>query len=197
MNDLIKAAQEQSRQQHLDENWRQVILVRRDLNMSPGKLAAQVAHGSMAFITNYISYNSYDTRWKLAPSFEEEKMSVPMPWYLDLFRAQSFKTEETENRGYHILSSAPLIDEGLMQGWFEGSFTKIVLGVDNLKELESILFHALQLGFKENVDFFYIRDNCLTELEPEGADGTTLTVVGFRPMPKATIDKVTGGLHLL
>ena len=34
--------------------YRQLIIARKDLNMGPGKLAAQVSHGSMAFLTNYI-----------------------------------------------------------------------------------------------------------------------------------------------
>lgn len=33
---------------------RQVIIARKDLNMSAGKLAAQVSHASMAFLTNQI-----------------------------------------------------------------------------------------------------------------------------------------------
>lgn len=33
---------------------RQVIIARKDLNMSDGKLSAQVSHASMAFLTNQI-----------------------------------------------------------------------------------------------------------------------------------------------
>jgi PTH2 family peptidyl-tRNA hydrolase len=45
---------------------------------------------------------------------------------------------------------------------------------------------AEELGLKENQDFFLIKDNCLTELEPEEVDdngvGRTLTCIGFRPL---------------
>ena len=36
---------------------RQLIIARKDLNMSPGKLAAQVAHASWAFLSNQIRGN--------------------------------------------------------------------------------------------------------------------------------------------
>jgi len=37
---------------------KQLIIARKDLNMSPGKLAAQVSHASMAFLSNAIRTNS-------------------------------------------------------------------------------------------------------------------------------------------
>ena len=44
--------------------YKQIIIARKDLNMSPGKLAAQVSHGSMAFLTSMIrnkaTYNEAD-----------------------------------------------------------------------------------------------------------------------------------------
>lgn len=41
--------------------YKQIIIARRDLNMSPGKLAAQVSHGSMAFLT-WMIRNNY-SKW--------------------------------------------------------------------------------------------------------------------------------------
>lgn len=38
--------------------YKQIIIARKDLNMSPGKLSAQVSHGSMAFISNFIRDNA-------------------------------------------------------------------------------------------------------------------------------------------
>lgn len=37
--------------------YKQVIITRKDLDMSPGKLAAQVSHASMAFLTSMIRRN--------------------------------------------------------------------------------------------------------------------------------------------
>ena len=34
--------------------YKQIIIVRKDLDMSPGKLAAQVSHGSMAFLSTIV-----------------------------------------------------------------------------------------------------------------------------------------------
>jgi len=36
---------------------KQLIIARKDLQMSPGKLAAQVSHASMAFLTNNLRAN--------------------------------------------------------------------------------------------------------------------------------------------
>ena len=43
---------------------RQIIVVRKDLNMDPGKLAAQVAHASLATITNRLTPVS-DSKFEL------------------------------------------------------------------------------------------------------------------------------------
>lgn len=54
---------------------------------------------------------------------------------------------------------------------------------------------ASELGLAENKDFFLIRDNCLTELDPEEIDescvGRTLTCIGFRPLPDDIASKIS------
>lgn len=54
-------ALEKENQKHLP---RQIIVVRKDLNMDPGKLAAQVAHASLATITNRLTPVS-DSKFEL------------------------------------------------------------------------------------------------------------------------------------
>ena len=41
---------------------RQLIIARKDLQMSPGKLAAQVSHASMAFLSNMIRNGEIEKR---------------------------------------------------------------------------------------------------------------------------------------
>lgn len=42
----------------MDNEFKQYIIVRKDLNMSPQKMSAMVAHGAMAFLTSDIRSNA-------------------------------------------------------------------------------------------------------------------------------------------
>lgn len=59
---------------------------------------------------------------------------------------------------------------------------------------------AEEMNMIEGKDFFLIKDNCMTELEPEeiGEDGIgrTLTCIGFKPMDSEIIDKIGKKYHL-
>lgn len=126
----------------------QLIIARKDLHMSPGKLAAQVSHASMAFLTNKI---------------------------------EGF---QINNKIYCYIQ----IDNDTWNNWIKGSFTKIVCEAKNKYQLLKVIEIASSLGLKKNIDYYLIRDNCLTELTPEEFDengvGRTLTCIGFRPLPK-------------
>ena len=116
--------------------------------MTHGKMAAQVSHASMAFLSHFIRDN------------------VDSSGHID---------------GY--------IDEDILHEWIEGVFTKCVLKAKNRSQLLKAKTMAEEMGMVEGKDFFLIKDNCLTELEPE-EDGRTLTCIGFKPMDSETIDKI-------
>ena len=136
---------------------RQLIIARKDLNMSPGKLAAQVSHASMAFLSHMIREGGLQKR-------------------------VSLDTGEMER--YEIVIT---MDPAVYDDWFCGIFTKTICEAKNRNQLMKAVSLAEEMGLVENQDFFLIKDNCLTELVPEeiGEDGVgrTLTCIGFRPLP--------------
>lgn len=139
--------------------YKQIIIARKDLNMSPGKLAAQVSHGSMAFLTWMVRNNNF-------------QMSCPTDYVTNF-----------------------IIKKDLYEQWINGEFTKCVLQAKNKNQLLKAKTMAEELGMKEGEDFWLIRDNCHTELEPE-EDGRTLTCIGFKPMDTEIIDKIGKKYHL-
>ena len=134
--------------------YKQIIIARKDLGMSPGKLAVQVSHGSMAFLSWFVRNN------------------VDLDGHIDAW-----------------------IDKDVLHNWIEGEFTKCVLQAKNKNQLLKAKTMAEELGMKEGEDFWLIKDNCHTELEPE-EDGRTLTVIGFKPMDSKIIDKIGRKYHL-
>lgn len=140
--------------------YKQIIIARKDLNMSAGKLAAQVSHASMAFLTNTI--RNY---WAMNTTY---------------FKGDEYKT-------YYSVELT--FDKDLFEQWIIGEFTKCVLKAKNKSQLLKAKTLAEEMGMTENEDFFCIYDNCHTELTPED-NGRTLTCIGFKPMDSEVIDKI-------
>lgn len=134
---------------------RQVIIARKDLNMSPGKLAAQCCHASLSFIT------------------------YPM--------------RETHNNHFSF-------NEKVFSDWICGIFTKTICEAKNKNQLMKAVEIAKELNLVENKDYFFIRDACLTELEPEEFDengvGRVLTCIGFAPLPDDVAHKISKKFQL-
>ena len=86
------------------------------------------------------------------------------------------------------------IDKDILDNWINNIFTKVVLKAKNKNQLLKAKTIAEDMGMVECKDFFLIKDNCLTELEPEEFDengiGRTLTCIGFKPMDSDIIDKI-------
>ena len=136
---------------------RQLIIARKDLQMSPGKLAAQVSHASMAFLSHMLRKG------------ETEK---------------TLAVDSEEIEAYHICVS---MEPDIYNEWLNGIYTKTICEARNRNHLMKAISMAEELGLTEGEDFFLIKDVCLTELEPEETDesgvGRTLTCIGFRPLP--------------
>lgn len=128
---------------------RRLFIMRKDLNMSPGKLAAQVAHCAEAYWTNRL-------------------------------RMSSLMSNGWDGVCYDINVTIP---KEIFTDYVCGSFTKTICEAKNKNHLMKAVKIAEEIGLKENVDFGLIRDNCLTELEPEDEDGRTLTGIWFKPLP--------------
>lgn len=156
--------------------YKQIIIARKDLGLSPAKLAGQVAHASMAFLTNLIRDKQYTTPITKG-SLKEWNESV--------------SEDDNEIVGYDF---EYVFDKDLYEEWINGIFTKIVLGTKNKNQLLKAKTMAEELGMVEGKDFFLIKDCCLTELEPEEYDengvGRCLTCIGFCPMESEVIDKI-------
>ena len=139
--------------------YKQIIIARKDLKMSVGKICAQVSHASMAFLSNFIKENA------------------DIDGHIDAW-----------------------IDKDILDNWINGIFTKVTLQARNKNHLLKAKTMAEEMGLVEGKDFFLIKDNCLTELEPEEIDengvGRTLTCIGFKPMDSEIIDKIGKKYHL-
>lgn len=140
--------------------YKQIIIVRKDLNMTPGKMSAQVSHASMAFLTWMIRNNANK-------------------WIGDL---DTHYTAELD------------FNKDLFENWIDGEFTKCILRAKNKNQLLKAKVIAEEMGMEEGKQFWLIKDNCHTELEPEEIDengvGRCLTCIGFTPMPAEVIDKI-------
>lgn len=98
------------------EEVKQVIVVRKDLNMRKGKLAAQVAHASMKVILDKMNKIPYSV---LSHNYVTTK-----------FVEYAFSTS---------INTA-------LNKWLEGTFTKVVVSVDSEQELLDIEEKAKEKG---------------------------------------------------
>lgn len=134
---------------------KQVIVMRKDLNMRKGKMCAQAAHASMATLLHDMKKHPF--RWIGMIIFYMFKKRWP----------------NTNNFGK----------------WLNGPFTKIVVGVDDEKELLNINSDARLMNIKTSI----ITDIGKTEFN----NISTRTCLALNPGENEDIDKVTDHLKLL
>lgn len=144
--------------------------------MSPGKLAAQCCHASIAFITSQLKDRSNVTEFAFG--------TIDDP-------------DDTVVAGY---DAELYFDKETYEDWICDIFTKTICEAKNKNQLLKAATIAQELGLKEGEDYFLIKDACLTELEPEEVDengvGRVLTCIGFKPLDDETAHKISKKFQL-
>jgi peptidyl-tRNA hydrolase len=134
---------------------RRLFIIRKDLHLSGGKLAAMVGHCCEAYWTNLLKKSFND-------AVED-----------------GLENTSTDNCvGFPIY-----VDYNIWHEYVNGIFTKTICEAKNLNRLKKAEEIALELGLREGVDFGFINDKCLTELTPENDDGTCTVGIWFKPLP--------------
>lgn len=134
--------------------YRQLIIVRKDLDMSKGKMAVQVSHAVMAYFSHAIR-NAWDDN-----------------------------------------NIRKFISEDVFNEYINGKFVKTVCQAKNKNQLLKARVLAEDLGLVEGIDFGFIYDACLTELEPEEENGTCLTCFWTAPLEDEVAHKISRKYHL-
>ena len=142
---------------------RRVIIIRKDLNLSPGKLMAMSMHLAEAYWTNLIKkcYN------------------------------QEYKDGLVENfdGGCRFAIEA---NDDIWEEYVNGIFTKTICECKNLNQLKTKIAPVIEeLKLVEGVDWGYINDSCKTVLTPENPDGTCTIGVWFKPMKDDDAHKIS------
>lgn len=143
---------------------RRLFIIRKDLHLSGGKLAAMVGHCCEAYWTNILKK------------------------YHDIAREGGL-IEIAPNNDVQFKIS---LDFDIFNQYVNGIFTKTICEAKNRNQLMKIVdmindYNAYvemdSQKLYEGIDYGFINDCCLTELTPENDDGTTTIGVWFKPLP--------------
>lgn len=146
---------------------RQVIIARKDLNMSPGKLAAQVAHASWAFLSNGIrkcmktaKFDDYEKKYVFKLRLDKD---IAEEWFGGIFT----KTVcEAKNKNQLLKAKEIAEENGLV---------------------EDVDFFLINDACNTELT---------PEEVDENGVGRTLTCIGFRPLDDETAWKISKKFQL-
>lgn len=153
---------------------KQVIIARRDLKMPAGKLAAQVAHASMSFMS----------RGLIRP----ETTITEDPWSHGLWFGGKGNDSENPIQSVLKIEERKLVVDEVLALWLDGAFTKIVLMVHSEEHLLELYNLANLKGLRTSL----ILDEGRTVFKGV----PTHTCVAIGPNLIERIDTVTKGLSL-
>ena len=157
---------------------RRLFIIRKDLKLKPGKLAAMIGHCCEAYWTNAMKAGTIkDNEFETRPAVEthvsdgNRPASSVSPEISETF-GKPFEADE-KNSGLMEKGSGPTvtvsfeIPKDIWTEYVNGIFTKTICEARNLNRLNQAAEAARGLGLSEGKDWGYIRDKCLTDLTPE------------------------------
>lgn len=147
---------------------RQLIIARKDLNMSPGKLAAQVSHASLAFLTSQMRQLGADKVYYEGEVVARMPKCIVEPKVWDEWICGIFTKTICEARNYNQLMKAVTIAQEL--------------GLQEGKDYFLIKDACLTELQPEEVD--------------ENGVGRTLTCIGFKPLPDEVAHQISKKFQL-
>lgn len=188
---------------------RRLFIIRKDLHLSPGKLAAMVAHCAEGYWTTLIKNFAL-----LCGVTDNEFMTLPTeiptdPDYWTRYRHPALyeKAKEAHEAGLKefsyprenpdkSISITVNIPKDIWNDYVKGIFTKTICEAKNLNHLMKVEETAKELGLVKGVDYDFIDDACLTELTPDSEDpetGKKFCRVGiwFKPLPDEQSHKLS------
>lgn len=184
---------------------RRLFIIRKDLKLKPGKLAAMVGHCCEAYWTNLMKSarvvdNEFDTLLAKNPWKPDEPALYKHPDVYAAAKEAFGRGEDTfkwkKHSGRPTVTVELEIPKETWNGYVNGIFTKTVCEARNLAQLKKASEAAGGLGLSEGLDWGYINDKCLTDLEPENEDGTTTVGIWFKPLPDETAHAISGKFKL-
>ena len=172
---------------------RRVFIMRKDLHLKPGKLAAQVGHCCEAYFTNLLKSGTVeDNEFITLPSFDQDNPEHVAVYKHPVIMEQSRAAFDNGIATFTIKCEEPRksvdvtveIPKDIWDGYINDIFTKTICEAKNLEQMKSKTAPVIaELGLKEGVDYGYINDSCKTDLTPENPDGTCTTGMWFKPLP--------------
>lgn len=136
---------------------RRLFIIRKDLNLHPGKLAAMVGHCAEGYWMNLLTHGHVrDNEATHEDSRPSKTVSVEIP-------------------------------KEIWDGYIKDIFTKTICEAKNLNHLMRVVEVAKKIGLEEGTDYGFIDDVCKTDLTPEFTDengvGRCRVGIWFKPLP--------------
>ena len=127
---------------------KQVIVVRKDLSMRKGKIAAQVAHASLAFIANRLSYDIIRSRPVTYRTRVHGLTEVEVGWLEDSYTKVVLGVD-SEDELLELASQAarqgvavwPIVDNGRTEFGGVATLTCVAFGPDYNDKIDAVTGH--------------------------------------------------------